>query len=192
MESINQEKINNMIEDVVVENLISKFNIISNCKRLWDSEKFYDNTHADYMHRYAQINTRKLFNIGELRKIMDVMDYKTFIHMCKYVKEDYESYEDGETVFFDMFNMDANTETEIIYNYAIGYITNVIVYNSLKHPIINVYRNIFKIKEHNNKHNKLINLYVKLDKKYKQKKTINRILSDKFDEDMLDIILYFY
>jgi hypothetical protein len=45
---------------------------------------------------------------------------------------------------------------------------------------------------HKNKHSGLINLYTKLDIKTKQKKTISKILNNKFDMDILQNILDCY
>ncbi len=88
--------------------------------------------------------------------------------MCKYVKNDYDCYDNGE-MFAGMFDMDTNTEQRIINNYALAYITEQIAYDNLNSKtIIKIHRNIFKIEANKKKHSGLINLYEKLDKKNKK------------------------
>jgi hypothetical protein len=121
------------------------------------------------------------------------LDFKTSIRLLKLIKEWLVDNYDSEDIFCDMFNDNVDSETKIINQYAYWYIRDN-WYNDGNGTdlIIKIFRNIAKYNSHKNKHNKLINLYTKLDKKNKQKKTIIRILNDKFDTDILQNIICAY
>ena len=192
----NHININNSIEKILIDNLISGFDLISMSQDLWDCENFSNMCYEDYMRDFViqdLFNDEELADISifEYYKIGYTMDYKIFLHMCKCVKEEYDNYDNGE-MFAEMFYMDTDTEQQIINNYALFYITEKIVYNRLEHTIIKIHRNIFKFEANKKKHNKLINLYNKLDKLNKKKIIINKILNDKFDTDILQNIIQFY
>ena len=195
--SDNHLNINNSIVKILTKYLITGFHHISTSQDLWDYEKFYDKTYEEYM-RYCFIHSifngehLEDINILDFEDISYNMDYKVFLHMCKCVKQEYDNFGEGEILFANMFDMDTDTEQRIINNYALAYITEQIIYDNLYIPIIKIYRNIFKIEAHKKKHSKLINLYTKLDIKNKQKKTISRILNNKFDTDIIQNIISAY
>lgn len=195
----NQENINHSIEKILIDNLITGFKLISSSQGLWDCENFSNTNYYDYMREgiiHSLFNNEDLADISifEYYEIGYTMDYKTFLNMCKFVKEDYDNFGEGEILFANMFDMDTDTEQKIINNYALGYITETLLYfdNLDNITIIKIHRNIFKFEAHKKKHSKLINLYTKLDKKNKQKKTISRILNNKFDTDILQNIISAY
>ena len=195
--SNNHLNINKKIEKILIEDLISGFDLICDSQGLWDCEKFYDMTYEDYMREciiHNNFNNEELedMSIFELNEIGYTMDYKLFLHMCKCVKGETDMFGDGTEMFAYMFDMEIDTEQRIINNYALFYITEQIIYNNLEHTIIKIYRNIFKIEANKKKHSGLINLYTKLYNKNKQKKTISKILNDQFDTDILQTILQSY
>ena len=152
MSSHNQENINNCIEEILIESLISGFELISADQSLWDCENFENYDYHTYI-RDCIIHSN--FNEEHLRyeNILDYenksynIDYRTFLNMCKYVKNDYDRYD----------------------NDALAYITEQIAYDNLNSKtIIKIHRNIFKIEANKKKHSGLINLYEKLDKKNKK------------------------
>jgi len=55
-----------------------------------------------------------------------------------------------------------------------------------------IYESSILYYEHLQKYNKLINLYNKLERKNKQKKTIIKILDSKFNEDIIQNIISVY
>jgi len=93
-------------------------------------------------------------------------------------------------LFTDNYNYN-DIKSNIINLYALYYIQQDYDF-SIDYPIVNLLRNCSKYNYHKNKHSGLINLYTKLDKKNKQKKTISKILNNKFDMDILQNILDCY
>jgi len=91
-----------------------------------------------------------------------------------------------------MFDEDENTETKIINMYAYFYIKEEWCFIQGGFIFLDKMRNIAKYNFHKKKYNKLINLYEKLDKKNKQKKTIIKILNDKFHTDIIQNIICAY
>jgi hypothetical protein len=199
----NQEHINDCINNILIQELIDTFKNITNntyIQSFWDCMDFYNPNmyYDDFMRDYPilkKFNNEDLtdINILEYYKMDYTMDYKTFLNMCKCVKQDYDNYDNGE-MFADMFDMNTDTERRIINAYAYSYITEQVLYydNLDNKTIIKIFRNIFKIKANKKKHSGLINLYEKLDKLNKKKIIINKILNDKFDTDILQNIIEFY
>jgi len=191
--------LNKKIEDILIKSLIGGFEFVCSAKCLWDNE--YDDVidKEDFNEYIIENVIQDLFNgeqlndmtIFECYEIGYEMDYDTFIHMCKYVKEEYDMF-DGE-MFSELFDMDTNTEQRVINAYAYFYIRSKIRDEPvLDSPIIHIYRNIAKYNFNNNKHSGLIRLYNKLDKLNKKKIVISKILNDKFDTDILQDIIKFY
>jgi hypothetical protein len=184
------------IEDILIKCLIGRFEFVCSVKSLWDLE-FDDVIDKEEFNEYIIENSiEDLFNgeqlndttIFECYEIGYEMDYDTFIHMCKYVKEEYDMF-DSE-MFSQLFDMDTDTEQRIINAYAYFYIRNKIRDEPvLDSPIIHIHRNIAKYNFNNRKHSGLIRLYNKLDKLNKKKIVISKILNDKFDTDILQTIL---
>jgi len=188
--------LNKKIENILIKCLIGSFEFVCSAKCLWDNE--YDTMiDKDEFNEYIIENSiEDLFNgeqlndttIFECYEIGYEMDYNTFIHMCKYVKEEYDMF-DSE-MFSQLFDMDTDTEQRIINAYAYFYIRNKIRDEPvLDSPIIHIHRNIAKYNFNNRKHSGLIRLYNKLDKLNKKKIVISKILNDKFDTDILQTIL---
>jgi len=188
--------LNKKIEDILIKSLIGGFEFVCSAKCLWDNE--YDDVidKEDFNEYIIENVIQDLFNgeqlndmtIFECYEIGYEMDYDTFIHMCKYVKEEYDMF-DGE-MFSELFDMDTNTEQRVINAYAYFYIRSKIRDEPvLDSPIIHIYRNIAKYNFNNNKHSGLIRLYNKLDISNKKKIVISKILNDKFDTDILQTIL---
>jgi len=146
---------------------------------------------CDYIREDIIENTfnRGYNNILEEYNKSYTLDFKTSIRLLKYIKEWLVDNYESEDIFCDMFNYRIDNEAKIINQYAYWYIKENWCDNDL---IIIIFKNIAKYNFHKNKHNKLINLYTKLDKKNKQKKTIIRILNDKFDTDILQNIICAY
>jgi len=184
------------IEDILIKSLIGSFEFVCSAKCLWDNE--YDTMidKEEFNEYIIENSIEDLFNgeqlndttIFECYEIGYEMDYNTFIHMCKYVKEEYDMF-DSE-MFSQLFDMDTDTEQRIINAYAYFYIRNKIRDEPvLDSPIIHIHRNIAKYNFNNRKHSGLIRLYNKLDILNKKKIVISKILNDKFDTDILQTIL---
>lgn len=188
-----------IIEDIFINGLRASFIFSCSSKILWNNE-FDTILDDDELVYYLEEFVNKYFDtendktIFEFYNIPYEMDYKTFLFMCKYVKQDFDDYcITEEKDFSELFNMDTNTEIEIINNYAYFYISKKITETPiLDHSIIDLYRNIAKYNYHNNKHSGLIRLYNKLDILNKKKIVIEKILHDKFDTDILENILQSY
>lgn len=109
-----------------------------------------------------------------------------------YLEDICEYFEKNTRETTNISDIPENIETKIINQYAIEYIYS----NWKQNPVIfKLYKNILIYNSHKKKHNKLISLYNKLKKldiKNKQKKVINKILNHKFNNDILDTILYNY
>jgi len=181
--SDNQANLNKKIEEIFIENLINKFINLDNIYPSMELNIF-NIFYGDYL-EFTNLNILMYYN-----KSYD-MDYKLFLHISKIVKEYMINYDDMEEEdFCNMFDMDKNTEKLIINSYCFYYIHTA--WNYLEHKIIHIFKKLFKYNSHKNKHIGLINLYTKLDIKNKQKKTISRLLNNKFDTDILDNILDCY
>lgn len=192
--------LNKKIEGILIKSLIGGFELVCSSKCLWDNEydtmidkdEFNEYINENVIHNVfngTQLNDTTIF---ECYEIGYEMDYDTFIHMCKYVKEEYDMFDSGE-MFSQLFDMDTNTEQRVINAYAYFYIRSKIRDEPvLDSPIIHIHRNIAKYNFNNNKHSGLIRLYNKLDILNKKKIVISRILNDKFDTDILQTILQSY
>ena len=193
--------LNEEIEGILIKSLIGGFELVCSSKCLWDNEfdtmidneEFNEYMYENVIHNVfngKQLNDMTIF---EWYEIGYEMDYKTFMHMSKFIKEEYEKFDDSGELFSELFDMDTDTERRVINAYAYFYIRNKIRDEPvLDSPIIHIHRNIAKYMFNNKKHNKLINLYNKLDILNKKKIVISKILNDKFDTDILQTILQSY
>ena len=131
-------------------------------------------------------------NILEHHNIDYTLNLKIFIHMLKYIKGTLIDEMEHFDMFCNMFDEGiSETENRVINMYALELI-NSDRYDNLSYSNEKLLNNIGKYNSHKNKHNKLINLYEKLDKKNKQKKTISKILNNKFDTDIIQNIICAY
>tara|TARA_R100001509_G_C4789161_1_gene189142 strand:- start:97 stop:678 length:582 start_codon:yes stop_codon:yes gene_type:complete len=190
----NQEVIREHIRDIFNEALLEEFiddfeemyNIFDNRQELYDwiNQRFIQQVFNN------PLNT---MNILEKYDKDYTLDLHTFINMTIYVKEELEDIcmeEEFLELFTDNYNYN-DIKSNIINLYALYYIQQDYDF-SIDYPIVNLLRNCSKYNYHKNKHSGLINLYTKLDKKNKQKKTISKILNNKFDMDILQNILDCY
>ena len=199
--TFNQDDINDNINEIFTECLIEDFIDTIDCD-YFDWYKF--NSEEEYYEYFEDKFIDEVFNTpyrdDNIFYHYDkdyTLDFKTSIKLLKYIKlwcVDNCSMGDE---FSSIFDDDVNSETKIINNYAYWYIRENWrdIYDcelTDKWLITKIYRNIAKYNLHKNKHNKLINLYEKLDKKNKQKKTIIKILDEKFDTDIIQNIISVY
>jgi len=186
--TLNQDEINEGIIEIFNECLLEKF--IDEI-----DDMFWFSNHLELREWIDDVPIQEIFNSGydnilEEHNKSYTLDFKTSINLLKYIKEELVNNYGSEDVFCNMFDEDENTETKIINMYAYFYIRNEWSFNDpWDYLLVDKMRNIAKYNFHKKKHNKLINLYEKLDKKNKQKKTIIKILNDKFDTDILQTIL---
>jgi len=200
--TFNQDDIDNNINEIFTECLIQNFIDTIDC----DYIDWYEfNSYENYCEYFEDNFIDNVFNAphrgdSNIFYYYDkdyTLDFKTSIILLKYIKEWLvDNYDCGDS-FCDMFNDDVNSQTKIINNYAYFYIREnwKDIYDSELTDnwlITKIIRNIAKYNFHKNKHNKLINLYEKLDKKNKQKKTIIKILNEKFDTDIIQNIISAY
>ena len=191
--SRNQQNLNSTIEDILIEELISSFSLISDSQNYWDCEFFEVYNYKNYMKEDIIYNifSEEDNNIFENNNKCYVMDYKLFLHMCKCVKQDFDNFDNGE-VFADLFDMDAATEQTIINNYALAYIKEQVVCDNLEHTIIKIYKNIFKNKVNKYKHSGLISLYDKyithLNNINKKKTVIKLLNTTTLSPDLCELI----
>tara|TARA_R110002050_G_C8835243_1_gene505532 strand:+ start:554 stop:1132 length:579 start_codon:yes stop_codon:yes gene_type:complete len=185
----NQDDIDNNIYEIFTNSLVEEFIDTVDCD-IWYNFYMEDDVY-DYIRAEFIENT---FNSGydnileEYNKSY-TLDFKTSIRLLKFIKEELVDNYESEENFCNMFNDRVDSETKIINQYAYWYIMQNWCDNNL---IIKIFKNIYKYNSRKNKHNKLINLYTKLDIKNKQKKTIIKILNDKFDTDILQNIICAY
>jgi len=190
----NQDEIDEGIVEIFVESLVENFiyTVEISC---WYN--FYEED--DYIEYIKEDIIEPLFNSGynnilEEHNKSYTLDFKTSIKLLKFIKEELVDNCDCGDIFCDMFKGGVDSETKIINQYAYWWIYqnwgDDYYYNM--ELITKIFRNIAKYNFHKNKHSGLINLYTKLDIKNKQKKTISRILNNKFDTDILDNILDCY
>lgn len=192
----NHINLNKKIEGILIKGLIGGFELVCSSKCLWDNE-FDTMIDKDEFNGYIDDNViENLFNGGQLidtnifecYEVDYYMDYKTFMQMCKYIKDEYDMFD--SSCFLELFDMDTDTEERVINAYAYLYIRSKIRDEPvLDSPIIHIHRNIAKYNFNNKKHSGLIRLYNKLDILNKKKIVISRILNDKFDTDILQTIL---
>lgn len=201
--TFNQDEIDNNIDEIFTECLIQNFIENIDCDYIdWyefdNEDDYYDYIDGDFIQNV--FNSPIVMEDNNIFYYYDkdyTLDFKTSIKLLKYIKANLVDDCDQELLFCEMFDVNVSSETKIINNYAYWLIRQVWgeiledrkTYNWL---IIKIIRNIAKYNFHKNKHNKLINLYEKLDKKNKQKKTISKILNDQFDTDILQTILQSY
>jgi len=185
----NQDDIDNNIYEIFTNSLVEEFIDTVDCD-IWYNFYMEDDVY-DYIREDIIENT---FNSGydnileEYNKSY-TLDFKTSIRLLKFIKEELVDNYESEENFCNMFNDRVDSETKIINHYAYWYIMQNWCDNNL---IIKIFKNIYKYNSCKSKHNKLINLYTKLDIKNKQKKTIIKILNDKFDTDILQNIICAY
>ena len=200
--TFNQDDIDNNINEIFTECLIQNFIDTIDC----DYYDWYEfNSDENYCEYFEDSFIDNVFNSSHMRDsnifyYYDkdyTLDFKTTIILLKYIKYQLVDNFNCEESFCDMFDDDVNSQTKIINNYAYFYIRENwrdIYISELTDnwKITKIFINIAKYNFHKNKHNKLINLYEKLDKKNKQKKTIIKILNDKFDTDIIQNIICAY
>ena len=195
-----QDDIDNNINEIFTEYLIEDFIDTIDC-----DDWYKINSDEDYCEYFEENFIDNVFNgryleydnILEEHNKSYTLDFKTTINLLKYIKEWLVDNFDGGDSFCDMFDDGVNSERKIINNYAYFYIRenwrDIYVSELTDNwKITKIFINIAKYNFHKNKHNKLINLYKKLDKKNKQKKTISKILNEKFDTDILQNIISAY
>ena len=201
--TFNQDDIDNNINEIFTECLIQNFIDTIDCDYIDWYEFNSDESYCDYFYDSFIDNVfnhphRGDSNIFYYYNKDYTLDFKTSINLLKYIKYQLVDWCRGDEVMFcEMFDDDVNSETKIINQYAYWYIKTEwrdIYVSELTDnwKITKIFINIAKYNFHKNKHNKLINLYEKLDKKNKQKKTIIKILNDKFDTDILQNIISAY
>ena len=195
----NEDEIDNNINEIFTECLIEDFIDSIDCNYWYEF-----NNDEDYYEYFEDKFIDNVFNTpyrdGNIFYYYDkdyTLDFKTSINLLKYIKEWLVDNFDSGDIFCDMFNDRVDSETKIINHYAYWYIRenwrDIYVSELTDNwKITQIFKNIAKYNFHKNKYNKLINLYEKLDKKNKQKKTIIKILNDKFDTDILQNIISAY
>jgi len=200
--TFNQDDIDNNINEIFTECLIQNFIDTIDC----DYIDWYEfNSYENYCEYFEDNFIDNVFNAphrgdSNIFYYYDkdyTLDFKTSIILLKYIKYELVDNFNCEESFCNIFDDDVNSQTKIINNYAYFYIREnwKDIYDSELTDnwlITKIIRNIAKYNFHKNKHNKLINLYEKLDKKNKQKKTIIKILNEKFDTDIIQNIISAY
>jgi hypothetical protein len=131
-------------------------------------------------------------NILEQHNIDYTINLKIFIHMLKYIKGTLIDEMEHFDMFCNMFDEGISETENRVINMYVREVIHSDRYGNLSYLNEKLLNNIGKYNSHKKKHNKLINLYEKLDIKNKQKKTINKILNNKFDTDILENILDCY
>tara|TARA_R110000796_G_scaffold69894_1_gene159093 strand:- start:2450 stop:3031 length:582 start_codon:yes stop_codon:yes gene_type:complete len=189
--TLNQDEINEGIIEIFNECLLEKF--IDEI-----DDMFWFSNHLELREWIDDVPIQEIFNSGydnilEEHNKSYTLDFKTSINLLKYIKEELVNNYGSEDVFCNMFDEDENSETKIINMYAYFYIKEEWTFNNpWDYLLVDKMRNIAKYNFHKKKYNKLINLYEKLDKKTKQKKTIIKILNEKFNTDILQNIICAY
>jgi len=188
--TLNQDEINEGIIEIFNECLLEKF--IDEI-----DDMFWFSNHQQLREWIDDVPIQEIFNSGydnilEEHNKSYTLDFKTSINLLKYIKEELVNNYGSEDVFCNMFDEDENSETKIINMYAYFYIKEEWCFIQGGFIFLDKMRNIAKYNFHKKKYNKLINLYEKLDKKNKQKKTIIKILNDKFHTDIIQNIICAY
>ncbi len=188
--TLNQDEINEGIIEIFNECLLEKF--IDEI-----DDMFWFSNHLELREWIDDVPIQEIFNSGydnilEEHNKSYTLDFKTSINLLKYIKEELVNNYGSEDVFCNMFDEDENSETKIINMYAYFYIKEEWCFIQGGFIFLDKMRNIAKYNFHKKKYNKLINLYEKLDKKNKQKKTIIKILNDKFHTDIIQNIICAY
>lgn len=195
--TFNQDDIINNINEIFTECLIQDFIDtigFDDWYEFDDYDKWYEYFEEDVI---EPVFNRTYGNILENHNKSYTLDFKTSIKLLNYIKEHLVDNADGGDIFCDMFDEDVNSEIKIINMYAYWYIryewNDIYKYKLTDNwLIIRIFKKIANYNYYKNKHNKLINLYEKLDKKNKQKKTISKILNNKFDTDIIQNIICAY
>jgi len=188
--TLNQDEINEGIIEIFNECLLEKF--IDEI-----DDMFWFSNHLELREWIDDVPIQEIFNSGydnilEEHNKSYTLDFKTSINLLKYIKEELVNNYGSEDVFCNMFDEDENSETKIINMYAYFYIKEEWCFIQGGFIFLDKMRNIAKYNFHKKKYNKLINLYEKLNKKNKQKKTIIKILNDKFHTDIIQNIICAY
>ncbi len=189
--TFNQDDINEGINEIFTNSLVEDF------MNTVDSDIWYNFDNEDDFCEYIREDiientfNRGYDNILEEHNKSYTLDFKTSIRLLKFIKKELVDNYDCGDIFCDIFNHRVDSETKIINQYAYWYISEYWDedYNG---SVINIFRNIYRYNSNKNKHNKLINLYTKLDIKNKQKKTIIKILNNNFNTDILQNIICAY
>jgi hypothetical protein len=195
----NEKIINQNIVDIFTEGLIETFIEDTKQYNYYSIEGLDDYIKDEVIENIFNRETCNILNYWNKKYILDC---ETLIELLKIIKEDLE--DSGlEDLFCDMFNRNENSETKIINMYSYVWIKEhwCWIGNDFYEEeydcdkmdrLFNLFRNIGKYNLNTKKHSGLINLYTKLDIKNKQKKTISKILNNKFDMDILQNILDCY
>ena len=196
-----QDEIDEGIVEIFTNSLVEEFiDSVNNDNWCWliCREDYYDYIREGII--------EPVFNTGYNNILKEynksyTLDFKTSIKLLKFIKQELVDDYEGGDIFCDMFKGGVDSETKIINQYAYWWIKYIRLengyywvneyYDDMK-LIVKIFINIAKYNFNNNKHNKLINLYTKLDIKNKQKKTIIKILNNKFDTDILQNIICAY
>ena len=202
--TFNQHDIDNNIYEIFTECLIQNFIETIDCDYFdWynfdNVDDYYDYIEADFIQNVfnSPCIVRDDNNIFYYYNKDYTLDFKTSINLIKYIKVDLVDSCNRVSLFCEMFDENVNSQTKIINMYAywsiIEYWHMILEDRKTDNWLITkIFLNIAKYNFDKNKHNKLINLYEKLDKKNKQKKTISKILNDQFDTDILQNIISAY
>ena len=112
------------------------------------------------------------YNISHFKKAKIILSMMVYLTQNNSFDEDYS----------EIFSEEKNCFEKLLQVYFYNYIS---IENLIYESSILYY-------EHLQKYNKLINLYNKLERKNKQKKTIIKILDSKFNEDIIQNIISVY
>tara|TARA_R100001086_G_scaffold114205_1_gene58361 strand:- start:1573 stop:2160 length:588 start_codon:yes stop_codon:yes gene_type:complete len=190
----NLQEIREHMRDIFNEALLEEFidDLEEMCNIFDNRQELYDWIDQRFIQQVFN-NPLNTMNILEKYDKDYTLDLHTFINMTIYVKMELVDIS-MEEEFLDLFTDELSNndiKSTIINLYALYYIQQDWDFG-IDFPIVRLLRNCSKYNYHKNKHSGLINLYTKLDIKTKQKKTISRILNNKFDMDILQNILDCY
>ncbi len=115
----------------------------------------------------------------------------TLLEMIIFIKQELIDNYGMEDSFINLFEP-KDCFINILKNYTYNYANSINCEEYLDINLIRYYKNIYKTNINNKKYNKLINLYNKLERKNKQKKTIIKILDSKFNQDIIQNIISVY
>ncbi len=198
--TLNHDDIDNNINEIFTECLIenftetTKYDYIDDWYKFDNEDDYYEYFEGNFI---ENVFNKRYDNIFYMYDKDYTLDFKTSIKLLKYIKAQLVDDFDSGDIFCDMFNDRVDSETKIINHYAYWYIRENwgMILEDRKTDnwkITKIFKNIAKYNFHKNNHNKLINLYEKLDKKNKQKKTIIKILDEKFNTDIIQNIISAY
>jgi len=164
----NQVHINNSIYEIINDYLIYDYRSTINF------DDWYDFKTNEELYEYMEKVRNDVFNSEEDNLLAIngkdyTLDFTTTISIIKFLKEKIADDLDNEETFLELFNYyedNDETESKIINQYCYWFIDQE-GFCDLK--IYKILENIAKYNHHKAKHNNLINLYEKLNKKNKTK-----------------------